>query len=139
MAGPQPCTEIIPESDAEFGGCVHQAEEGVATVAPGIAVGTAADLALDDVTADVPLGAVGMQRDFRPLEDGEQFGLIGVQPQQQAIECGKTSAATEDAIEAGAHLGAASDCRRRAIGLQIGIEPPDEPRGRAAVRCGAAR
>ena len=61
------------------------------------------------------------------FQDGEQFGLIGVQPQQQAIECGKTSAATEDAIEAGAHLGAASDCRRRAIGLQIGIEPPDEP------------
>jgi hypothetical protein len=64
-----------------------------------------------------------MQRDFRPLEDGEQFGLIGVQPRQQAIECGKTSAATEDAIEAGAHLSAASDCRSGAIGLQIGIEP----------------
>ena len=33
----EPAAKIIPESDAEFGGCVHQAEEGVATVAPGIA------------------------------------------------------------------------------------------------------
>ena len=48
LAGLQPCTEIIPESDAEFGGCVpHQAEEGVATVAPGIAVGTAAAVPID--------------------------------------------------------------------------------------------
>jgi hypothetical protein len=80
---------------------VHQAEEDVATVAPGIAVGTAADLALDGVTAGVPARSRWYAADFRPLEDGEQFGLIGAEPQQQAIECGEAGAATEDAIEVG--------------------------------------
>ena len=56
------------------------------------------------------------------FEHGQQLGLIGVQPLQQAIESDEAGVAAEDAVEPGAHLGAASDCRRRAIGLQIGIE-----------------
>ena len=118
--------EVIPKCDAEFGCCVHQAEEGVATVAPGVAVGATADLALDDLAANVAFGSVGVERYVRPLEDGEQFGLIGVQPRQQAIECGEAGAAAKDAIEAGTHLAAALCGWRRAIGLEVGIKPPDQ-------------
>ena len=67
-----------------------------------------------------------MERYVRPLEDGEQFGLIGVQPRQQAIECGEAGVAAKDAIEAGTHLAAALCGRRRAIGLEVGIKPPDQ-------------
>ena len=87
---------------------MHQAEEGVATVATGVAVGAAADLALDDLAADVAFRSVGVQRYFRPIEHRQQFGLVGVQPRQQAIECGEAGAAAKDAIEAGTHLAAAS-------------------------------
>ena len=55
-------TEIIPESDAEFAAGVHQTEECVAAVASRLAVSAAADLAFDGTTANVGLGAVGMQR-----------------------------------------------------------------------------
>jgi hypothetical protein len=54
----EPITEIIPERDAEFATSVHQAEEGIATIASGVAVSAAADLALNDVTANVALRAV---------------------------------------------------------------------------------
>ena len=105
---------------------MHQAEEGVAAVASGVTLGATADLALDDVAANVALGPVDVERYFRPLEDGEQLGLIGMQPGQQAIERNEAGAATEDAIEAGTHLAAASGGRRRAIGLQVGVKLPDQ-------------
>ena len=44
----------------------------------------------------------------------------------------------EDAIEAGAHLGAAVSCRRRAAGLQIGHQM--SPRTRCcALRCSSVK
>ena len=51
--------EIIPKRDAEFATGVHQSEESVATIATGVAVRATADLALDDVTANVALGTYG--------------------------------------------------------------------------------
>lgn len=87
---------------------MHQAEEGVATITASLAVGATADLALDDVAANVAFGTIGVQRYFRPLEYRQQFGLVGMQPLKQAIERDKACAATKDAIEASAHLAAAS-------------------------------
>jgi hypothetical protein len=122
----EPITEIIPERDAEFAAGVHQAEESIAAIASGVAVRAAADLALDDVTADVALGAIGVQRDLRPVEHGEQLGLVGIEPLQQAIERDEAGAATEDAIEPSAHLAAPPRGWCHAIGLQISVEPPDQ-------------
>ena len=122
----EPITEVMPERDAELGAGVHQTEKGVAAIAPDVAVRSAADLSLDDMTANVAFGTVGMQRDFRPVEHGEQLGLVGVQPLQQTIERDEAGAATEDAIEPGTHLAAPLRGRRRTVGLQISVEPPDE-------------
>ena len=44
----EPVAEIIPEGKAKLGAGPGQAEEGVTTVATGIAVGSAADFALDE-------------------------------------------------------------------------------------------
>jgi hypothetical protein len=62
---------IIPERDAEFCAGVHQAEESISAIAPGVTVRAAADLALDDVTANVALGTIGVQRDLWPVEHGQ--------------------------------------------------------------------
>ena len=97
----------------QFGFCVHQAEEGVARP-PIVAVGATADLALDDVAANVAFGPVGVERYFRPVEDGEQLGLVGVQPRQQTIECDEAGAAAKDAIEAGT-----ISLRPRAVGAAL--------------------
>jgi hypothetical protein len=105
---------------------VHQAEEDIATVTHGITLGTAADLALDDVTANVPLGAVGMQRDFRPVERSKQLGLIGVQSQQQAIECDEAGASTENPVEP-ARFSARRRSARRNRPSDRHREPQDEP------------
>jgi hypothetical protein len=92
--------EVIPECHAELGASVHEAEEGVSAVTAIVAVGTTADLSLDDVTANVAFRSVGVERNFRPLKDGEQFGLVGMQSRQQAIECDEAGAAAKDAIRA---------------------------------------
>ena len=67
-----------------------------------------------------------MQRDIGPVEHAEQFGLVGVQPREQAIEGDEAGPATKDAIEARAQFAA-----RRPVGsvdrLQVAIEPPDQP------------
>jgi hypothetical protein len=86
---------------------MHQAEERVAAVAAGVAVGSAADLALGDKGADVALGAIGVQRDIGPIEHLQQFRLVGMQPCQQAIEDDESGAATEDAIDPDAQRAAA--------------------------------
>jgi hypothetical protein len=44
----------------------------------------------------------------------------------QAIERDEASAATEEAIEPGAHLASPPCGRRRTAGFQIGVEPPEQ-------------
>jgi hypothetical protein len=78
------------------------------------------------VAANVTFGSVGVQRYFRPLEYRQQLGLVGVKPLKQAIERDEPCAAAKDAIEASAHLAAASGGWGGAIGLEVGIEPPDQ-------------
>ena len=86
---------------------VGQAEKCVATIAAVIAVGATADLALDDLAADVALRAVGVEWYLRVVERHQQLGLVGMQPREQAIGGGEPGAAGEDAIETCAHLAAA--------------------------------
>ena len=119
----EPVCEIIPERDTQLGAGVHEPEKRVAAITPGIAAGSAADLTLGNVAADVALRTVGVQRDLRPIEHHQQLGFVGMQPLEQAIEGGKPGAPVEDAIEASAHLPAAPGRRCAAIGVEIGVEP----------------
>ena len=73
--------------------------------------------------ADVALGAIGMQRDLRPIEHRQQLWLVGVQPREQAIERDEAGASTEDAVEAGTQCATAPRSGCRAIRLEIIIEP----------------
>ena len=65
----EPCSEIIPEGDTQLAASLDQSEESIATIAPGVASGAAADLALGHLAADVVFRAVGVQRNFGPVED----------------------------------------------------------------------
>src|SRR5690349_11824140 len=103
-----------------------QTEEGIATVAPDVAAGSGADLAAGDLAANIVFGAVGMQRDLRAIQHPQQFGLVGMQPCQQAIERGKAGAAAEDAIEPRAQSETAALAGMEAIDLEVGIEVPDQ-------------
>ena len=96
--------EIIPKLDAEFATGVHQSEESVTTIATGVAVRATADLALDDVTANVALGTIGVQRYLWPVERGEQLGLVGMQSLQDLSRRAlfQTLPAFQD--QAGVHL-----------------------------------
>jgi len=60
------------------------------------------------------------------VEHDQQFVLVGVQPREQAIERDESGVAAEDTIEAGAQLAAAAWCRVGAVGVQRGVERPDE-------------
>ena len=49
-----------------------------------------------------------MERDFGPIEDGQQLSLVGMKPGQQPIERGKAGAALEDTVKARLQLGLAA-------------------------------
>ena len=110
----EPGAEIVPERDAELPAGLAEAQEGVAAVASDVGLGSAADLALGHLAADVVLRAVGVQRNFRVIEHHQQFGLVGMQPLQQAIEGGETGGAQEDAVEARPQLAAPARALARA-------------------------
>jgi hypothetical protein len=95
-------TELIAEGDAVFGCGAHQAEEGVAAVVSIEIAGATTDFALGDMTADVTLGTIGMQRYLRAVERHQQLGLVGVQSLKQTIEGDEAGMAVEDAGEADA-------------------------------------
>jgi hypothetical protein len=42
-----------------------------------------------------------VERDFRPFQHHQQFGLVGVQPRQQAVQRHEAGAAEENTVEAG--------------------------------------
>src|SRR5690349_18447720 len=67
-----------------------------------------------------------MQRNVWMVEDGQQFGLVGMQPREQAIEGDEAGAAAEDAVEAGAELVAAARRRVGAVGFQVCVVCPDQ-------------
>src|SRR6202030_4500205 len=96
----EPGAEVVPECDSEFCAGFGKAEEGVAAVAPKIAAGAAADLSLGDLAADVVLGAIGVERDFGPVEHHQQLGLIGVEPREQAVEGDEAGLMRKDTLEA---------------------------------------
>ncbi len=60
------------------------------------------------------------------IEDGQQFGLVGIQPRQQAIQSGEPSPAIEDAIEAIDQMTATTWRRIDAVRFQIGVVAPDQ-------------
>ena len=60
--------EIVEEGDAKLLACLHQAEEGITSVASSLGSGSAGDFSLGDVTADVVFGSVCVQWDFRTVE-----------------------------------------------------------------------
>src|SRR5215204_3685885 len=92
--------EIIPECNAELGAGFGEAEEGVATVSPGITSCAAADFSLGDLASDVVLRAVGVERNFGSFEHHQQLGLVGVKACEQPIEGDEAGTlVAEDAIE----------------------------------------
>src|SRR5208283_383582 len=125
--GTEPGAEIVPEREAELLARLAEAEEGVAAVAAGVGLGAAADLAFGHLAADVVLRTIGVQRDLRVVEHHQELGLVGVQPLEQAVEGGKAGGAQEDAVEARPHFAAAARRRCQAIGLEVGVVPPDQP------------
>jgi len=80
-----------------------------------------------------------VQRDFWPIEHHQQFGFVGMQPLQQAIEGGKADATPEDTVEACPQFAAAARRRLGATGFEVGVKPPDQATDkllRRAVRVG---
>jgi hypothetical protein len=51
------------------------------------------------VAADVVLRPVSLQRDFGSVQHHQQLGLVGVEPDVQAVERDEAGFALEDAVE----------------------------------------
>src|SRR5215831_13841951 len=100
---------------------------GVATF---VAHGSAGDFPFRDEGADVVFGSVGVEGNFRPIEDAQQSILVAKQSSEQPVEHHVAgSAALEDAIEASAQDLGLLRAGRQLVFLQGTIEPPDHPLG----------
>ena len=98
----EPVAKMVAECDAEFSGeCAL-----VRRMRRGSRVRGRCEyppLTLRLVTwrrTDIALRAVGVQRYLGPVERHEQFGLVGVQSPEQAVERGEPGAFKEDPVEA---------------------------------------
>ena len=63
----------------------------------------------------------GVQRNFRVIEHHQEFVFVSVQPLQQAIKRDEACTPLKDAIEARPQFTAPTPCRRKPVGLQVGI------------------
>ena len=91
--------KVVPERHTVLGARLGQSEEGIAAIATGVASGASADLSLDDLAADVVLRSVGVERDFGPIQHHEQFGFVGMEPREQAVEGDEAGFAAEDTVK----------------------------------------
>jgi hypothetical protein len=67
-----------------------------------------------------------VKRNFGPFEHHQQFGFVGMQPCQQAVEGDEAGLAGEDAVEPCRQGGPAPLGGKLAIGFESAIEPPDQ-------------
>src|SRR5512134_2898276 len=118
--------EILPERDAELLTGPQQAKEGVAASAARIRACAAGDLALDHLGAQILFRAVRVQRHLWPVQHQQQLLLVRVKSLEQAVEAGKTGAPAEDPVEPCPQRHSLVPIRRAPVGLQVGIEPPDQ-------------
>ena len=130
---PEPAAQIIPNGDAELVTSLGQTEKRITTITADLAACPGADLAPRDVTADVVLRSVGMERNFRPIQHRQQFSLVRMQPCQQAIQRGEAGAAEEDAVEPGTQRTSLTLAGFLPVNLEIGVELPDQTTLSAAV------
>src|SRR5882757_1624761 len=127
----EPASEVIPNRDAEFVTGLPETEECVAAIAADLAACPGTDLAPRDLTADVVFGPIGVERDFRPVQHHQQFGLVGMQPCQQAVQGGEARAPAEDTVEPGTQRASLTLTGVDLVDLEIGVEIPDQ----AANQC----
>src|SRR5215831_10397242 len=118
--------QIVPKCDFELGAGLGEAEEGVAAVPAEITARAAAELSPGDVAADVVFRSVSVQGDFGSIEHHQQFGLVGVEPREQAVESDETGLACEDVVEPRPQHSLALFGRGATIGLEISVELPDQ-------------
>ena len=95
-------------------------------VLPAVADGTAGDFALGHDGADVVFGTVGVKRDLGSLENAQQVGFELVQAGQLPVEHDVAGLVGEDPVKAHPQAPGAPWIGVALIGLQVGIEPPDQ-------------
>ena len=122
----EPAAQIILDCDTQFVAGLGKAQKSVAAIPADLTPGSGADLPPCDVTADVVFRSVGMERDFRPLQHHQQFGLVGVQPRQQAVQRDEASTAKEDAVEACAQRPSPPLARFQLVSLEVRVKIPDQ-------------
>ena len=66
-----------------------------------------------------------MQRSLGSVEHHQQFGLVGMQPREQAVQRDEAGAVAEDAIEPRPQRETAAFVGVGLVGLEIGVEVPD--------------
>jgi hypothetical protein len=118
--------EIILDRNAELVAGLGEAQKSIAAIAADIAACSGADLPACDLTANVVLRAVCVERDFRPIQHHQQLRLVGMKPRQQAIQCGEAGAAEEYTVEPSAQRGGPAPAGLEPVSLEVAVIIPDQ-------------
>gem|GEM_PF-3371272 len=85
-ADPQPIAEIAPERQAELLAGLRKAQHAVACQPPVATDRPSGNLPLDDKATQIAFRRIGVEWDFGPLQNPQQFRLAAPQPKQQFVE-----------------------------------------------------
>ena len=122
----EPAAQIVPDRDAELVAGFSKAQKCVAAVTAPIAACPGADFPPRDITADIVLRPVGVERDFRPIQHHQQLELVGMQSRQQAVQRDKAGAAEQEAVEPGPQTNRLALAGFDPVRLETGVEVPDQ-------------
>jgi len=122
-------SDEVVEGDFELHAGFGEAKHDVTCVAASVADGSAGDFSFGDEGTDVVFRRVGVEWNFRPFENAQQFVLTVEQASQQAVEHGVARFAFEDSIEPVAQGLRLLRAGRQLVFLQATIEPPDHSPG----------
>src|ERR1039458_1170287 len=122
----EPAAQVIPDSDPELSARLAKPQQSIAAITSEIASCPGADFAARDLTSDIALRAVGVQRNFRPVEHHQQLGLVGVKSRQKPVQGDETGAAEKDEIQTGGQRLVTARSGSQLVGFQIGVKVPDQ-------------
>jgi hypothetical protein len=125
-ANAQPFAKVMPKRQAKLLAGLHQSEHAVARQPAIAADRPARDFPLDDKPTQISLRRIGVEGDFRPLENPEQLRLATPQPNQQFVEITVTGADRKNPVEARLQALGHGWVRPSSIGFESLVKVPNQ-------------
>lgn len=125
-ADPQSIAEVAPERQTELLAGLREAEHAVARLAPIATDRPSGNLPPDHKATQISFRRIGVERDFGPFQNPQQFLLAAPQPRQQFVEIAIAGADRENPIKPGLKTVSCTLAGTSLIVFQLFVKEPDQ-------------